>query len=146
MLKGIAHFILLMCFVFSSSSCATIVSGRNQSLPVISYPSGATITLGNMKQTSPATFVLDRRQEVYLVKIEKDGYEPVEVTLKKGMNGWVWGNLVFGGIIGLIIDISTGSASKFVPDEVEVNLVKNELGLNDLKNKDILFVKLVESK
>jgi hypothetical protein len=128
------------------TSCATIISGRNQDLPVVSNPSGAIVTIGSTKQMSPATFTLDRRQSVYVVRVEKEGYEAVEITLKKGVNGWVFGNIVFGGIIGLVIDIANGSASKFTPDEVEVNLITKQLGLNekDTKNKDLLIVKLKE--
>lgn len=138
MKRGI-YLMLIVCLV----GCATIVSGRMQQLPVISYPSGATATIGNMKQATPATFNLDRRMGVYEVIVEKEGYEPVTVVLKKGVNGWVFGNLLLGGIIGLIIDISSGSASKFTPTEVEVNLMKQQLG-SDWKNKDVLFVKLKE--
>ena len=143
--KKIVAILLAGCLSLSSVSCATIVSGRMQQVPVITNPSGAIVTVGSMKQLSPATFDLDRRMGVYVVKVEKEGYESVEVTLKKGMNGWVFGNILLGGIIGIIVDIASGSASKFTPDEVEVNLMKKELGLNDsdLMNKDILFVKLV---
>ena len=146
MLKNFVYFGLIICFLASSINCATIVSGRSQNIPIISNPSGAIVTVGAQRQESPATFILDRRQEVYLVKIEKEGYEPVEVTLKKGINGWVFGNILFGGIIGLIIDISTGSASKFTPNEVEVNLIKKQLSLQRMEGKDVLVVKLIESK
>jgi hypothetical protein len=143
MLKKLVCFVSAIGLITSSISCATIVSGRHQDLPVISSPSGATITIGGIKQASPATFTLDRRQSVYVVKVEMEGYEPVEMILKKGVNGWVFGNLLFGGIIGLVIDLSTGSASKFKPDEVSVNLAKTQVGLNNLEGKDLLFVKLV---
>jgi len=122
--------------------CCTIVSGRNQSLPVISTPSGATVIVNNSRQQSPCTLVLDRKQPLYQIRIEKEGYEPTEIVLRKGVNGWIWGNLLFGGIIGLIIDISTGSVNKFTPSELEVNLAKQKLGLNNLGSKDILFVRL----
>ena len=131
-------------FVFTLVSCATIVSGRSQNFPVITNPSGAIVTVGGVKQMSPATFFLDRRQEVYLVKITKEGYEPVEINIKKGLNGWVFGNILFGGIIGFIVDMSTGSATKFTPNEVEVNLIAQQAGLNTFEGKDVLYVKLVQ--
>jgi len=143
MSKRIIVSLSLFCFVISVIGCATIVSGRSQQLPIISYPSGATAIIGNMRQETPATFVLDRRQGIYQVTVEKDGYEPVTVVLRKGINGWVFGNIIFGGIIGLIIDISSGSASKFTPTEVEVNMIKERLGTR-LKNRDVLIVKLNE--
>ena len=126
-----------------SINCATIISGRTQDLPVTSTPSEAIITIGSMKQVSPATFMLDRRQGVYVVKVEKEGYQTVEVTLRKGVNGWVFGNIIFGGLIGLVIDVASGSASKFTPTEIDVNLAEKQVGFNNVEGKDILFVKLV---
>ena len=145
MLRKSLYALTAVCFTIFSISCATIISGRSQELPVTSNPSEAIVTIGSMKQVSPATFILDRRQGVYVVKVQKEGYETVEVTLKKGVNGWVFGNLIFGGIIGLVIDISSGSASKFTPTEVDVNLINKQVGYNNTKGKDILFVKLVEN-
>lgn len=146
MLKKMLYGFVAVCFSLASVSCASIVSGRSQQIPVVTNPSGAIVTVGTMTQTSPATFLLDRRQGVYVVKVEKEGYQPIEVVLRKGVNGWVFGNIVFGGLIGLVIDIASGSASKFTPDEVEVNLVQQQLGLKggNWKDKDLLFVKLIE--
>lgn len=92
---------------------------------------------------TPATFILDKRQE-YVVKIEKEGYQPVEITLKKGVSGWVFGNILFGllgGAIGLTIDLASGSASKFTPGKIEVDLARQQFGLGSTKDKTILFIK-----
>lgn len=147
MWKSALCYFMVLCFLCTTTSCATIVSGRSQQVSVVTTPTDAIVTVGGMKQMAPASFILDRRMGVYQVMVEKEGYEPVVVTLKKGVNGWVFGNIIFGGIIGLVIDIASGSASKFTPSEVEVNLIKQKLtSLNnvDFKDKDILFVKLVE--
>jgi len=143
-MKKIVSCVTAISFVFLVIGCCTIISGRNQSLPVVSNPSGAKVIVNGVQQQSPCTLVLDRKQLLYQVRVEKEGYEPVEITLRKGVNGWVWGNLLFGGIIGLIIDLCTGSVNKFTPTELEVSLVQKKLGLNDLNGKDILFVKLNE--
>lgn len=136
--------ITALAFLLSVAGCCTIVSGRNQNLPVITTPSGARVIVNGVQQQSPCTLVLDRKQPLYQVRVEKEGYEPTEITLRKGVNGWIWGNLLLGGIIGLIIDITTGSVNKFTPTELEINMVQKQLGMNDLKGKDILFVKLEE--
>ena len=147
MFRKVFAAIIVACMLANLISCASIINGRNQQLPVVTNPSDAVVTVGTIRQVSPATFVLDRRQELYVVKIEKDGYEPVQITLRKGVNGWVFGNILFGfsGIIGLVIDLSTGAASKFQPSSVEVSLMSQKMGLKDLKGKDVLFVSLVES-
>ena len=145
-MKRITTLVVLISFIATIMGCATIISGRNQSLPVITIPSGAIVTINGMKQVSPATFILDRRMESYTIRVEKEGYESLEITLKKGLNGWVFGNILWGllgGVIGVVIDTSTGAINKFTPTEVEVNLVQQQVGMEQLKNKDILMVKLV---
>jgi len=144
-MKKIISLVTAIAFLFLVGGCCTIISGRNQSLPVVTNPSGARVIVNGVQQQSPCTLVLDRKQPLYQIRIEKEGYEPTEIVLRKGVNGWIWGNLLLGGIIGLIIDIATGSVNKFTPTELEVNLAQQKLGLNDLKGKDILFVKLTEN-
>jgi len=61
------------------------------------------------------------------------GYKTAEVMLENGSNGWVWGNLVFGGIIGLIVDFSNGAAKKLKPNEISVTLAKFTDSMNDEK-------------
>lgn len=146
--KKIVSFLTAACLLITLSSCATIISGRTQSLPVISKPSGAIVTVGGQKQMTPATFILDKRQE-YVVKIEKEGYQPVEITLKKGVSGWVFGNILFGiigGPIGLTIDLASGSASKFTPGKVEVDLARQQFGLARTEDQTVLIVKEPEKK
>ncbi len=46
------------------------------------------------------------------------------MTLTKKTNGWVWGNIVFGGLIGLAIDASTGGMYKLTPEQVSAELRK----------------------
>ena len=108
------NFLVLVFFAFVTSGCATIVSGRTQNLPVSSKPSGAIVTVGQQKQLTPAVFILDKRQD-YIVRIEKEGYRSVEIMLKKGLSGWIFGNIFFGllgGPIGVAIDLSSGSSSR----------------------------------
>lgn len=141
-MKKVICFVIIFCFLVTVTGCATIVSGRTQRIPVMSSPSGAIVTIGSQKQMTPATFILDKQQE-YVVRIEKEGYEPVEIVLKKTLSGWVFGNVFFGilgGAIGVVIDIGNGSAMKIVPSPVEVQLLKAQLGEHNLEDKTLLFV------
>ena len=33
-------------------------------------------------------------------------------TVQSSLDGWLWGNLVFGGLVGLVVDPATGAACK----------------------------------
>jgi hypothetical protein len=104
-------------------SCATIVSGRSQKVSVNTNPDEAIVTVNGMVQKSPCSFTLDRTTPSYQVKIEKVGYKTVTLAIKRGINGWVFGNIIFGGIIGIVIDCASGSVYSFSPSEIEQSLV-----------------------
>jgi len=53
------------------------------------------------------------------------------------MDGWFLGNLLFGGIIGIIVDASSGAMYKLTPDQVIAQLKSNSTGMIDLKDDQI---------
>lgn len=98
-----------------TSGCATIIKGSEQQVNVASTPTEAKFTILNNKSgqsihagVTPQIVTLKRKGN-YTVRFEKKGFKTREVTLAKGPNGWVFGNIVFGGLIGVIIDASTGA-------------------------------------
>jgi hypothetical protein len=44
------------------------------------------------------------------------------MQMTKGTNGWVCGNLVFGMIPGLIVDLATGAIKKLEPAQIVAEL------------------------
>jgi hypothetical protein len=61
------------------------------------------------------------------VKIQKEGFEPVEVQIGSKIHGAggtaLAGNIIFGGLIGVAVDAGTGAAYDLVPNPVNVKLV-----------------------
>lgn len=115
-------------------ACATIVSGRTQTIQLRSEPSEVRVTAqpGGHQVTTPASMTLPRLGSGYRLRFEKPGYAPFDVRLETSTNGWVWGNILVGGLIGLLIDYSTGAAYTLSPDEVEARLTpaQADLGAN----------------
>ena len=119
------------------SGCASIVSKSKWPVSFKSDPSGAEVTIldENGKKihrgTTPATIILSSGSgyfspENYLVDIKLNGYQQDKGVIKANMNGWYFGNIVFGGLIGLlIVDPMTGAMWK-LPSEYTVNLSKLE--------------------
>ena len=112
------------------SSCATILGGgTTQPVSVVSEPAGATFTVKSStglqmaSGKTPQTITLPRKNE-YQVEFSAPGYQTQSVALVKGINGWTWGNLVFGWIIGFAVDFLSGSAYKLEPSSVQISLVK----------------------
>jgi hypothetical protein len=118
--------------------CATIMHGTTQGIGFSSTPSGASITVDNqIYGTTPAVVELDRKHP-HIVKIELAGYQPFEATITRSVSGWVWGNIVFGGLIGLAVDAISGGLYKLSPEQMHAVLSKEGVGL--LRKKDAIYV------
>jgi hypothetical protein len=64
---------------------------------------------------TPATVTLRRKDKFifparYSATIEAPGYQPASVPIRSTINPWILGNVVIGGIPGLVVDNVTGAA------------------------------------
>lgn len=110
-------------FCFFLSGCASIMHGGSQDIGVSSNPSNAQVKVdGKNMGATPLTTELDRGDS-HTVTIERPGYETYSATYTKHVSGWVWGNLLFGGLIGLAVDASTGGLYYLTPHDVSAQLI-----------------------
>lgn len=83
--------------------------------------------------TTPATVTLKSGAGYidgaeYTIAFKKDGYETRQITLYSSLSGWHWENILFGGVIGLlIVDPLTGAMYK-LPEEATLNVGDNVVG------------------
>lgn len=105
------------------SGCASIVSGRTATVAIDSVPSNAQVVIhdkhGNqvITTTTPASVELRRKDKFiwpakYTATIDKPGYKTATVPIDSKINPWIVGNVVVGGVIGLVVDNATGAAWK----------------------------------
>ncbi len=141
MFKKCISVITVVSCIALIAGCATIMHGTTQSVGISSSPSGALVTVDNMEKGRTPVVVDLRRKEHHFVKIEMEGYKPYEVTLTRGVSGWVWGNIVFGGLVGLAVDAITGGLYKLTPAEVNTVLRSNKQGA--LYRDNMLYVAVV---
>jgi len=132
--------------------CATIMTGGTGAADIRTNPTGAKFTIlrnGEAIHTgvSPQVVQLKKRGK-YSIKIEMEGYDPMEVRIRKGVSAWyILGNLIFGGLIGyLIVDPLSGamftfpeSHTSFVLTQKHSKLTSPEVseGLIILSMKDV---------
>jgi uncharacterized protein YceK len=113
----------LVAVVCVASGCATIMSRGPDHVSVTTNPAGATVFVGDQPVgQTPMVVTLDRKLEQAAFRLELPGFEPVILARGKRLNGWVWGNLMLGGLIGIVIDFSTGAARRFDDTPIEVGL------------------------
>ncbi|HEX6427431.1 MAG TPA: hypothetical protein VF008_07075 [Niastella sp.] len=110
--------------IIISSSCASIVSKTKYPVTIDSEPRDADVTIYNRRGLevftgkTPALVKLKSgagffTNAIYEVKISKAGFTTKSVALRATLNGWYFGNLLFGGLVGLlIVDPATGAMYK----------------------------------
>lgn len=120
MRKSISN-LIYFTVLFFVSSCATIITRTKYPVSINSNPPGADITVINKKGKqvfigkSPTQVILKSgagffSKAVYKVKFSLPGYGDKIETINFKFNGWYIGNLLLGGVIGmLIIDPATGA-------------------------------------
>jgi hypothetical protein len=62
------------------------------------------------------------RKNVHLVEIELAGYLPYETKLVRRASGWIWGDIMFGGILSLAVDAISGGLYKLTPDQLQATM------------------------
>ena len=135
--KWIAAVLLLPVFL---TGCATIVGKDVFPLTINSNPDGANIAIVDERGkrmftgTTPSTVTLSAGEsyfhaKTYSITFSKPGYTEQYATVKATLSGWYFGNILFGGLIGLlIVDPISGKMWKLQPD-VTANL-SQKLALN----------------
>jgi hypothetical protein len=85
----------LCAVAFVAAGCATIVNGRTQAVAVRSEPSGANVFIGSrLVGVTPARLELKRRDDGIVLRLEKAGFSPEEIALKRSVSAWIAGNAV----------------------------------------------------
>jgi len=106
------------------SSCATIVSGSKQIVRFSSNPSTASVFIDEVEVGKTPFEIKLARISSHSVVLKLDGYQTYQTRLTKSFNGWYIGNILIGGIIGLIIDPITGAMYNLTPDQVDAQMNK----------------------
>ena len=139
-------FFILSCVISAlfAYSCATIIHGSDQEINITSEPGSAQILIttakGNVtvwEGTTPALIELPREDE-YKVTVSLEGYEAGEVYIDQKLSTAFWGNILCGGVIGIIVDLSNGAAYDLEPEQIHVSLVEVS-SIDNVKELYVVF-------
>ena len=117
---------LLLLATATLPGCATITRGNSEALVVETTPIGAEVRLSSGEVCKTPCTLKKKRKENFVVFINREGFEPVEVnviseTAGAGAAGMA-GNVLIGGIIGVGVDAATGATKKLTPNPIRVTL------------------------
>ena len=149
MRRQYSSLIFTLFLMINCTSCATLFSGTTSLVTVHSDPSKANITITDRKEKvvysgkTPATLRLKSgggffTKGKYKVKFELEGFEDRTVLIHSTINGWYFGNILIGGVVGLlIIDPATGAMWKIKNDFVDEKLLPKFRNTTSLEILDI---------
>ena len=115
---------------FTFTGCASIVSGNNQSLSVTTQKNGSDVAgakcslvndKGTWFLTSPGSVTVRRSYADLAVDCKMDGSDAGLASVKSNTKAMAFGNILFGGIIGVGVDTATGAAYDY-PDLILVDM------------------------
>lgn len=112
------------------AACASIIHGTHQDVGITSVPTGAQVTVDNVQSGNTPMVAKLTRKDNHIVRITLPGYQPYDLTLTRGVSGWVWGNLAFGGLIGLAVDAIDGGMYKLTPEQLTATLSTEHASLS----------------
>lgn len=118
MRKSLFHFGTLL-FVLLLSGCASIVSDNKSTTYLETDPEVCRCELHGQDfkrlVTTPNSIGLPSEAAPITIACTAPGYKRTTATLDTKMDGWIWANIVFGGVVGAVIDGARGSGFKYPP-------------------------------
>ena len=130
--------IIITCVFFCG--CATIVSHTKWPVAIDSKPEGVHVSIRNKSgfeifsgHTPTAARLKSGRgffgKETYTVTLTHRGVEKRKITIKCMVNGWYFGNILFGGLIGLlIVDPATGAMYRLESKDIYEDFTGDKTG------------------
>lgn len=115
--------IIILC-IFSLTGCATFIHGDSQYVEIDSVPQGATLYIDGNYFTTPAQVLLKRGHHIheYQILVQKEGYKPAYAKIEQRLTGWLWGDIFWFIIPGILVDTINGAAFNLKPQEITVTL------------------------
>ena len=113
------RFTIAMILLAGLPGCATIASDDHQSIVVTSDPPGATCQVREgadivaVVNQTPGTILVGKSRHDIAIDCEKPGYYPGAAVLQPHFQDWTFGNILYGGTVGVAVDASTGAMNEY---------------------------------
>ena len=128
--------------------CATVTSGGFQTIDIKTEPAGADCMFSRegaplaRVNPTPGPILVGKSAGNISVLCRKIGFEDTGGTIGSGFQPMTLGNIVLGGIIGVVVDASTGAMTKY-PEAVTFLLIPHEF--RSERERDQFFADMEQS-
>lgn len=115
----LVQLLLLVSMMCLLPACASVMSDNKSVTYMETVPEVAKCELHGQDfkrvVTTPNSIPLPSEAAPITVACTAPGYKRTTATLDTKHDGWIWGNILLGGGIGLIVDAAKGSGFKYPP-------------------------------
>lgn len=109
--------------------CATLFNGTTNTLKVESPTPAVAVSISNANKatvanvTTPSEVKLHPAEGPFMLIFKDAAGHQQDYEVQRGLSGWLFGNVLLGGLIGLGIDLGTGSLHTLKPHEVNMDML-----------------------
>lgn len=122
--------------------CATLTTSSSQTVTLTTDPAGAACTfrregkvVGIINPT-PGSLMVSKSHTTIDVACVKDGYVDAVGSVGSRFQAMTFGNILFGGIVGVVIDAASGATAEYEP-QITIRLTPSEFA--DAPARDRFF-------
>ncbi len=132
----------LAALAMLNAGCATLTKGSTQTVTVDTDPSGAVCTLTRdskplaVVNPTPGSIPISKSSGAVSVICKKDKYLDAAGTMTSQFQAITFGNILFGGLIGVAIDAASGASHEY-PALVTITLIPAQFPT--LADRDTFF-------
>ncbi|HTV46295.1 MAG TPA: hypothetical protein VMF05_13370 [Stellaceae bacterium] len=128
-MERFAAIVALFAVCSVTGGCASIIRGTTQTIAISTPPAiGAVCDLsspeGNWQIISPGVASVGKSKNNILIRCDKPGWNSAAASIPSNFEGWTFGNLLFGGLIGVGVDAATGAINEY-PDSFQVPMTQS---------------------
>jgi len=109
----------MLLFVATLPACATLTTGTSQTVTVVTNPPGASCQLRRDNAviatvaTTPGTVEISKSSRDIAINCTRPGHNDGAGTLTAEFQAMTLGNILIGGLVGVIVDASSGASSNY---------------------------------
>lgn len=111
--------ICVLCLALISQACASVVSDDKSTTYIETDPENARCELHgqDFKRVinTPNSISLPAEAAPLTIACKAAGYATTTESLDTKADGWIFGNILLGGIVGIVIDAARGAGQKYPP-------------------------------
>lgn len=111
--------ILLVSLAMWLTSCATIMSGTEQTITITSTPPGARVSVGHQQSFTPVSVIIPKGIDIPIEVSQ--GPDRRVVALNREIDPVFWLNFIPPLWPGFIIDAVSGAITRYTPNVVHID-------------------------